>query len=229
MKAFNHVCRQGLKKFTLIELLVVIAIIAILASLLLPVLNQARISARKIHCLSQLRQVGTALNLYSMDYSDYIPPLKIVSGGSPVFDYSREIITGHYLKSAGPFPDSTVQKTAAVCICGERSKAILYYLRRGMNTVQCNYFIDRYGSYCYNTRYANTNSNLFLAMSLKNIKKPAACALLADGNAGELYLQPDTIAFSHAPNTTNVLYFDHHAAGERTIPKNSDDVFYTGR
>ena len=63
-------CARG---FTLIELLVVIAIIAILASLLMPTLEQAREGARKACCLSNLRQVTLAHHMYITDNAGGVP------------------------------------------------------------------------------------------------------------------------------------------------------------
>src|SRR5574340_1335394 len=59
--------------FTLIELLVVIAIIAILAAMLFPVFARARESARKIQCLSNVKNIAIAVQMYLTDY-DRFPP-----------------------------------------------------------------------------------------------------------------------------------------------------------
>ncbi len=59
--------------FTLIELLVVIAIIAILAAMLFPVFARARESARKIQCLSNVKNIAMAIQLYLTDYDRLFP------------------------------------------------------------------------------------------------------------------------------------------------------------
>ena len=73
------------KGFTLIELLVVIAIIAILAAMLFPVFALARESARKIQCLSNVKNIAMAVEMYFTDY-DRFPPAETDANVNAWFD-----------------------------------------------------------------------------------------------------------------------------------------------
>ena len=61
------------RAFTLIELLTVMAIIAILASLLLPVLSQGKARAQRIQCTNNLRQIGLAFHMFAHDHNNAFP------------------------------------------------------------------------------------------------------------------------------------------------------------
>lgn len=66
----SHRSRTG---FTLIELLVVIAIISILSAILFPVFARARENARRVSCLSNLKQIGLGVMQYAQDYDERYP------------------------------------------------------------------------------------------------------------------------------------------------------------
>ena len=100
--------------FTLVELLIVVAIIALLAAIMFPVFAQARQKARQSRCLSNLRQIGTALLLYSHDYDERFPAecwTPPVNGGDfASMPYDQQILP--YLKNDPLFqcPDDTTAR-----------------------------------------------------------------------------------------------------------------------
>ncbi|MGI5816738.1 MAG: type II secretion system protein [Armatimonadota bacterium] len=81
--------------FTLIELLVVIAIISILASIMMPVFSQARGKGRQAACISNVKQICLALQMYAQDYDENFPRGQAVAGDpdtqwyNAIFPYTR--------------------------------------------------------------------------------------------------------------------------------------------
>ena len=83
MKKFN----RPENNFTLIELLVVIAIIAILAALLFPALNKARMFAKRVACLSNVKQLGHGSLEYASDFDGFLTPAYTPNHNEAVENY----------------------------------------------------------------------------------------------------------------------------------------------
>lgn len=104
---FHTTRKHAPRAFTLIELLVVIAIIAILAAILFPVFAQAREKARGISCVSNARQIGTAILMYGQDYDETIIPWFVRSGLPRNGDYREDLVSWvqnlqPYIKNGAP-------------------------------------------------------------------------------------------------------------------------------
>ncbi len=93
--------------FTLIELLTVIAIIALLAGMLFPALHKARASSYSVKCKNNLRSLGEAINMYTVDWDGYMPTANampsdpsLVDGTPPISEALSSYIS---TKNVGPY------------------------------------------------------------------------------------------------------------------------------
>jgi prepilin-type N-terminal cleavage/methylation domain-containing protein len=91
---FRHCCPLQARKrrgFTLVELLVVITIIAILVALLLPAVQAARASARKLECANHVKQIGLAIHLIEETHH-VLPPLSVQLSNNPGLYQSTSLV-----------------------------------------------------------------------------------------------------------------------------------------
>lgn len=156
------------KKFTLLELLIVIAIIGILASMLLPSLVKAKMSAKRVSCLNNLKQLGTAQMMYVSDNKLKFTPAHMSSNLSYddlLAEYNGRTLTDAE-KSASSFPLSSNPNNAGlVCPSHEWTSTTVYQRSYSINCGTNWYNNNGIGnSYGYSARVTDVldTSNIML-------------------------------------------------------------------
>ena len=196
-----HSSLRGRRNFTLVELLVVVAIIAILAALLMPVLDKARKAGQAASCQNNLKQQGVAFIAYADDYNGNYPvdtpgkPHLTCLPLSPYLGVKGEVENDHYNPRLGY----------------NGSKA--FYCPSQEN-LACGSNLSDYGGW-----HKRWNSNKFETLKFFRVKQPSTCYLRLDSvygwepqyrNCGVVNLTGEGhIAYRHS-DRSNSLFWDGH-------------------
>ena len=194
--------------FTLIELLVVIAIIAILASMLLPALKKARDTTKRISCVNKMKQIGTAISMYTNDFDGYLPAVYVV--GDSQSSWNRWIIPPYL--GLGSDPDYPEQ---FVC---PADKYVWYHPTTPAQTPT-----QDDPSYGLNLHICGYNTTDYPCHKVEKINNPSTKILLGEqirkqeggtANAHSFELKVSRLYSYRHGNGSNICWIDSHASRE---------------
>lgn len=189
---------KGKTGFTLIELLVVISIIALLLAILMPALGRVKSTARRVVCLSNVRRLAVAGNMYMND-EEAFPPFRM-SVASPtdtvnfVNEYGRIKPRWPWFfdHGIGPVIDPKPFINNPGDIFGDSDTLIMtnkYFMCPGLKSADFDPCDIRNGSYGYNYQYlgnSRVSNGKFQNFPVKNIKRPSSTIMIADSRGANV-------------------------------------------
>ncbi|AHF91305.1 N-terminal cleavage protein [Opitutaceae bacterium TAV5] len=206
------------RAFTLIELLTVIAIIGILAAIIIPTVGRVRQSARAAQCVSHLRQLGTAFNLFA-DESKGMFPMRYHDGTTqtnPNYEKTWMMQLAPYIGIADGRIGVTLDETknVGVLVCPA-------WRWPDLNPPAT----ERNQSYAYNTQIRQPGDNTALAYQRSAIATPSKNFLVIEVDRnGETGGSADVVR-RHPGDRANYLFVDGHIESIQGIIPGSDPRF----